>query len=84
MNPLHELIRRLPAGVEFLVVVSWAFGLPIFNSIMSLGTGGAIPAASGGALVFNDTILVNILVFEVIQSVFLLWFLHVRGWTLAK
>ena len=84
MNPLHELIRRLPAGVEFLVVVSWAFGLPIFNSIMSLGTGGAIPAASGGALVFNDTILVNILVFELIQSVFLLWFLHVRGWTLEK
>jgi CAAX protease family protein len=84
VNPLHERIRRLPAGVEFLVVVSWAFGLPIFNSIMSLGTGGAIPAVSGGALVFNDTILVNILVFELLQSVFLLWFLHVRGWTLEK
>ena len=40
VNPLEEAIRRLPAGVEFLVVVTWAFGLPIFASIMALGTPG--------------------------------------------
>jgi membrane protease YdiL (CAAX protease family) len=82
MNPLHERIRRLPAGIEFLVVVSWAFGLPIFTSIMSLGAGGH--AATGGALVFNNSALLNILVFELIQSAFLVWFLRVRGWTLEK
>ncbi len=84
MNPLHERIRRLPAGVEFLVGVSWAFGLPVFSSIMSLGTGGESGGATGGALVFNNAALVNILVFELVQSVFLVWFLHVRGWTLEK
>ena len=36
MNPLHEHIRRLPPGVEFLIVVSWAFGMPIFSSILSI------------------------------------------------
>ena len=84
MNPLHELIRRLPTGVEFLVVVSWAFGLPIFASIMALGTGGEVTAATGGKLVFDNAALVNVVVFEVVQSVFLVWFLKVRGWTLEK
>jgi uncharacterized protein len=84
VKPLHELIRRLPPGVEFLVVVSWAFGLPIFTSIMSLGTGGEVSAASGGALVFDNAMLLNILVFELVQSAMLLWFLHVRGWTIEK
>ena len=84
MNPLHERIRRLPAGVEFLVVVSWAFGLPIFASIMSLGTGGESGSPTGGALVYNNSALLNILVFEIIQSAFLIWFLRVRGWTLEK
>lgn len=83
MNPLHELIRRLPAGVEILVVVSWAFGLPIFASIMSLGTG-ATMAATGGSLVFNNSALLNILVFELIQAAFLVWFLRIRGWTPEK
>lgn len=84
MNPLHERIRRLPPGVEFLVVVSWAFGLPIFASIMSLGTDGESGSPTGGALVFNNLALLNILVFELIQSAFLIWFLRVRGWTLEK
>lgn len=82
MNRLHELIRRLPPGVEMLVVVSWAFGLPIFSSIMSFGAGQ--PAATGGTLVFNNSALLGILVFELAQSVFLVWFLQVRGWTLQK
>jgi membrane protease YdiL (CAAX protease family) len=83
MSPLHERIRRLPAGVEFLVVVTWAFGLPIFASIMSLGTGGA-GAATGGSLVFNNSALLNILVFELIQAAFLIWFLRIRAWTPEK
>jgi len=84
VNPLHELIRRLPAGVEFLVVVSWAFGLPVFSSIMALGTGGESGGGTGHSLVFNDAALINIVVFELLQSAFLVWFLHVRGWTLEK
>ena len=79
MNRLHEAIRRLPVGVEFLVVVTWAFGLPIFSSIMSLGTPGteSVP-------VFNNAQLLGIIIFEVIQLAFLAWFLRIRGWTLEK
>ena len=84
MTPLRELIRRLPPGVEFLVVVCGAFGMPIFSSILSLGAGaGAAPPRAGG-LVFNDAVLIGIVVFEVVQAAFLIWFLHVRGWTLEK
>jgi membrane protease YdiL (CAAX protease family) len=82
VNPLHERIRRLPAGVEFLVVLCFAFGLPIFTSIVSLGTGEG--RGAGGALVYNNTALLDILVFELLQSAFLVWFLRIRGWTLAK
>ena len=79
MNQLHEAIRRLPAGVEFLVVVTWAFGLPIFSSILWLGTpeGEALPA-------FTNATLVGALTFEVVQLIFLSWFLRIRGWTLEK
>jgi len=84
VTPLRELIRRLPPGVEFLVVVCGAFGMPIFSSILSLGAGaGAAPPGAGG-LVFNDAVLIGIVVFEVVQAAFLIWFLHVRGWTLEK
>lgn len=83
MNPLHERIRRLPPGLEFLVVVSFAFGLPIFTSILSLGSGGHGTAA-GGVRVYDNPGLVNTLVFELLQSAFLLWFLKIRGWTLEK
>ena len=79
MNRLHEAIRRLPPGVEFLVVVTWAFGLPIFSSIMSLGTPGSESVA-----VFNNAQLLGIIIFEVIQLAFLAWFLRIRGWTLEK
>jgi len=34
--------------------------------------------------VFNDAALINIVVFELLQSAFLVWFLRVRGWTLEK
>jgi uncharacterized protein len=79
VNRLHEAIRRLPVGVEFLVVVTWAFGLPIFASIMSL----AAPSA-GRSPVFTNAELFAAIIFEVIQLGFLAWFLRIRGWTLEK
>lgn len=84
MNPLHELIRRLPTGVEFLIVISWAFGLSIFQSIISMGTGGQVSAPNSGAMVFDNTALLNIVISELLRAAFLVWFLHVRGWTLEK
>ena len=79
VNPLEEAIRRLPAGVEFLVVVTWAFGLPVFASIMALGTPGDSSAA-----VFTNAELLATIIFEVVQLGFLTWFLRIRGWTLEK
>jgi membrane protease YdiL (CAAX protease family) len=84
VTPLQELIRRLPPGVEFLVVVCGAFGMPIISSILSLGSGGGAAPNGAGGLVFNDAVLIGIVVFEVVQAAFLLWFLHVRGWTLER
>ena len=74
VNPLEEAIRRLPAGVEFLVVVTWAFGLPVFASIMALGTPG-----DSAAPVFTNAELLATIIFEVIQLGFLTWFLRIRG-----
>ncbi len=79
MNQLEEAIRRLPVGIEFLVVVTWAFGLPIFASIMSLGVPG-----NSAAPVFTNAELLATIIFEVIQLGFLSWFLRIRGWTLEK
>lgn len=79
MNPLHELIRRLPARVEFLFVISWAFGLSIFTSILSVGT---TPEQNQG--LYDNTALIGVLIFELAQSVILVWFLRIRGWTLEK
>ena len=79
MSRLHDSIRRLPPGVEFLVVVTWAFGLPIFASIMSL----AAPN-EGRSPVFTNAELFAAIIFEVIQLGFLAWFLRIRGWTLEK
>src|SRR6202008_699756 len=76
MEQLREMIRRLSPGVEFLIVVSWAFGRFIFSSIMSIGA----PADS----TYTNQALVSVLVVELMQFAFLVWFLHVRGWTLEK
>jgi membrane protease YdiL (CAAX protease family) len=78
MNPLHELIKRLPPRVEFLIVIMWAFGLPIFSSILSIGT------QTDSREYFNNAALVSIIVMELLQSLFLIWFLRIRGWTLEK
>ena len=80
MNPLHELIRRLPVRIEFLIVITWAFGLPIFSSILSIGDSEVVSSRSA----FTDARLVSVLIFELVQSLFLIWFLRVRGWTLEK
>ena len=79
MNPLHELIRKLPARIEFLVVITWAFGLAIFASILSIGMS---PQDANG--LYDNSGLVGNLVFELVQSLFLIWFLRIRGWTLEK
>jgi len=80
MNPLHELIRGLPQRVEFLIVIMWAFGLPIFSSILSIGRS----EVASSKEYFNDTTLVGVLIMELVQSMFLIWFLRIRGWTLEK
>ena len=77
MNRLEEAIRRLPPGVEFLVVVTWAFGLPIFSSILSIGQ-------THDVALFTDAALVSNIFFEMLVAAFLVWFLRVREWTLAK
>ena len=78
MNPLHEFIKGLPPRIEFLVVIMWAFGLPIFSSILSIG------APTEATTTFNNAALVSLVVMEVLQSLFLIWFLRIRGWTLEK
>ena len=80
MNPLHEMIRRLTPGVEFLIVITWAFGQAIFASILSIGDTEILNSKE----YFNDAGLITLLIFETVQMVFLAWFLKVRGWTLEK
>ena len=63
--------------MEFLVVISWAFGLPIFTSILSIGS-------VHDTAVFTDMALIGTVVFEMLVALFLIWFLRVREWTLEK
>jgi len=77
VKSLREVIRQLPPGVEFLVVIMWAFGMPIFTSILSLGQ-------PRGAAVFSNAALIGTVVFELLVAVGLVWFLYVREWTLEK
>jgi membrane protease YdiL (CAAX protease family) len=76
MERFREMIRRLPAGIEFLIVVVWAFGQFIFASILSIGS-------LSGAAYSNDA-LISLLIGELLQFVCLVWFLKVRGWTPGK
>ncbi len=77
MNPLHERIRRLTPGVEFLIVITWAFGLTIFTSIVAMGLDPAHVA-------YTNHSLIGGMVQAIAIGVVLGWFLKVRGWTLAK
>lgn len=77
MKSLRDVIRQLPPGVEFLVVIMWAFGLPIFTSILSIGQ-------PRGATVFSDAALIGTVAFELLVAAGLIWFLRVREWTLEK
>jgi len=76
MDKVREMIRRLTPGMEFLIVVVWAFGQFIFASILSIGT--ARTAA------YTNQALASVLIAELLQFAFIAWFLHVRGWTLQK
>jgi membrane protease YdiL (CAAX protease family) len=76
MGSFREMIRRLTPGIEFLIVVVWAFGQLVFSSILSVGT----PAQYAAT---NET-LVSFVVVLGVQFAFLVWFLRVRGWTLQK
>ena len=76
MEQLREMIRRLSTGVEFLIVVSWAFGQFIFASILSIGA----PATQ----TYTNQGLISLLISELLQFAFLIWFLRVRGWTLER
>jgi uncharacterized protein len=76
MEQFREMIRRLPVGVEFLIVVSLAFGQFIFSSIMAIG----MPDDA----TYTNQALLSVLIVELMQLAFLVWFLRVRGWTLEK
>lgn len=80
MNPLHDVIRRLPVSIEFLIVITWAFGLPICVSILSVGSAELASAQK----TYHNASFVSTLVWELVQSLFLVWFLRIRGWTLEK
>lgn len=77
MNPLRERIRELSPGVEFLVVITWAFGLSIIGSILSLRVAPTGP-------VFSNEALIGGTVQALAVAVLLAWFLRVRGWTLER
>jgi membrane protease YdiL (CAAX protease family) len=76
MERFREMIRRLPAGVEFLIVIVWAFGQSIFASILSIG--------AARVVAYTNEALVSLLIVELLQFGFLVWFLKVRGWTFEK
>src|SRR5687768_8811479 len=77
MNPLHERIRRLTAGVEFLIVITWAFGLTIFSSIVAMGLDPA-------RILYTNQSLIGGMVQMIAIGVVLGWFLKIRGWTVQK
>jgi membrane protease YdiL (CAAX protease family) len=77
MNPLHERLRRLTPGVEFLIVITWAFGLTIFTSIVAMGM-------DPDRAAFTNYSLIGGMVQSIAITVVLGWFLKIRGWTLAK
>ena len=76
MEKFREMIRRLPPGLEFVIVIISAFGQFILASILSIGT--ARTAA------YTNEALASLLVGEVLQFAAIAWFLRVRGWTLEK
>jgi membrane protease YdiL (CAAX protease family) len=76
MERFREMIRRLPAGVEFLIVIVWAFGQSIFASILSIG--------ASRVVAYTNEALISLLIVELLQFAFLVWFLKVRGWTFEK
>ncbi len=76
MEKFREMIRRLPPGLEFAIVIISAFGQFIVASILSIGT--ARTAA------YTNEALASLLVGEALQFAVIAWFLRVRGWSLDK
>lgn len=76
MEQFREMVRRLPVGVEFLIVVILAFGQFIVGSILAIGA----PETS----TYTNQALLSLLIVELMQFAFLAWFLYLRGWTLEK
>lgn len=76
---MREYLKRLPAGVEFAIVILVAFGYLIYGSIQVALHPSA--AASGH---HNDASLIVLVVYETVLIAVLSAFLHARGWTLEK
>lgn len=76
MEQFREIVRRLPVGVEFLIVVSLAFGRFIFASILAMGS----PELS----TYDNQALISVVVTELMNFAFLAWFLYLRGWTIER
>jgi membrane protease YdiL (CAAX protease family) len=76
MDQFREMVRRLPVGVEFLIVVILAFGRFIVASILAMGS----PELS----TYTNHALMSVVVTELLNFAFLAWFLYLRGWTLEK
>jgi len=76
MDQFREMVRRLPVGVEFLIVVTLAFGQAVFSSILAIGT----PEVS----TYTTEALISLVITELLNFAFLSWFLYLRGWTLEK
>ncbi|HTU68142.1 MAG TPA: type II CAAX endopeptidase family protein [Steroidobacteraceae bacterium] len=75
MDRLRDVIRRLPDSMEFVIVVVGAFGQLIFSSLLSTRY------IDPGAM---NEMLASALVVNVLQFAFLVWFLRLRDWTLAR
>jgi uncharacterized protein len=74
---MRRFLQALPPTVEFVIVVSGAFGLLIIASLQQM----IWPRPTGG---LSDASLHSVIGYELVVLVVLLAFLRVRGWTLER
>src|ERR1700694_865839 len=74
---MRRFLQALPPTVEFVVVVSGAFGLLIIASLQQM-----ISPRPAGSL--SDARLHSVIGYELVVLIVLLAFLRVRGWTLER
>jgi hypothetical protein len=74
---MRRFLQALPPTVEFVVVVSGAFGLLIIVSLQQM----IWPRPTAG---LSDASLHSVIGYELIVLTVLLAFLRVRGWTLER